>query len=139
MPSLPDRNRILMSSPERSRSRPESFRHAFAGLAHVLRSQRNAWIHAAATAAVFLVSLLLALRPAELAMVVFAVGLVWIAELLNTAIEVLVDLVSPGFHPLAKVAKDVGAAAVLVSALSAAAVGLLILGPPLITWFGTLW
>jgi diacylglycerol kinase len=56
---------------------------------------------------------------------------VWMAEFMNTALEALVDLASPDYHPLAKVAKDVAAAAVLVGALGAVLIGLLILGPPL--------
>jgi len=60
------------------------------------------------------------------------IGIVWISEFLNTALEVIVDLASPERHPLAKVGKDVGAAAVLISASIAVIIGLLILGPPLI-------
>jgi diacylglycerol kinase len=58
-------------------------------------------------------------------------ALVWMAEFINSALEAIVDLASPDAHPLAKVGKDVGAAAVLIAAVSAALVGLLILGPPL--------
>ncbi len=59
------------------------------------------------------------------------IGIVWLAEFLNTSIEAIVDLVSPQRHPLAKVSKDVGAAAVLITAITAIIVGLLLLGPPL--------
>ena len=59
------------------------------------------------------------------------IALVWTAEFINTALEAVVDLASPHHHPLAKVGKDVGAAAVLISALTSILVGLLILGPPL--------
>jgi diacylglycerol kinase len=59
------------------------------------------------------------------------VGLVWVAEFVNTSVEAVVDLLSPDIHPLAKVAKDVAAAAVLIAALAAVVIGLLILGPPL--------
>jgi diacylglycerol kinase len=58
-------------------------------------------------------------------------GIVWLAEFLNTSIEAIVDLVSPQRHPLAKVSKDVGAAAVLITATTAVIVGILLLGPPL--------
>jgi diacylglycerol kinase (ATP) len=61
-----------------------------------------------------------------------AIGLVWTAEFVNTALEAIVDLASPEMHPLAQVGKDVGAAAVLIAALVSALIGLLILGPPLI-------
>jgi diacylglycerol kinase len=61
-----------------------------------------------------------------------AIGLVWTAEFVNTALEAIVDLASPEMHPLAQVGKDVGAAAVLIAALVSALIGLLILGPPLV-------
>jgi diacylglycerol kinase len=63
--------------------------------------------------------------------VVVAISLVWTAEFINTALEAVVDLASPQQHYLAKVGKDVGAAAVLIAATSAALIGLLIIGPPL--------
>ena len=97
----------------------------------MLRTQRNAWIHAVASMTVFALGLWLGLRPMEWAIIFLAVGLVWMAEFVNTALEALVDLASPTHHPLAKVGKDVAAAAVLVGALTAVVVGLLILGPPL--------
>jgi diacylglycerol kinase (ATP) len=64
--------------------------------------------------------------------IVLAIGMVWASEILNTAIEAVVDLSSPVHHPLAKVGKDVGAAAVLIAAVAAMVIGLLILGPPLV-------
>jgi diacylglycerol kinase len=64
-------------------------------------------------------------------------ALVWTAEFINSALEAVVDLASPQNHPLAKVGKDVGAAAVLIAALTSVLVGLLILGPPLIEKIGT--
>ena len=97
----------------------------------MLRTQRNAWIHAMASVSVFALSLWLGLRPLEWAIIVLTVSSVWMAEFINTALEAVVDLASPDLHPLAKVGKDVAAAAVLVGALTAVVVGLLILGPPL--------
>jgi len=97
----------------------------------MIRTQRNAWIHALASAAVFALSLWLGLNPVEWAIIFLAVGLVWMAEFVNTALEAVVNLASPDLHPLAKVGKDVAAAAVLVGAMTAVVVGLLILGPPL--------
>jgi len=67
----------------------------------------------------------------ELAIIILTAAIVFAAEFINTAIEAVVDLASPEKHPLAKVGKDVGAAAVLISALAAILIGLLILGPPL--------
>lgn len=114
----------------RARSRFASFVHAFAGLAHVLRTQRNAWIHACASLAVVAMATWLRVGAGEWALLILSMGLVWLAEFINTALEAIVDLASPEAHPLARVGKDVGAAAVLIAAGAAAAVGLLILGPP---------
>jgi diacylglycerol kinase len=97
----------------------------------MLRTQRNAWIHAVFSTAVFLVSFWLGLSRVEWAIIVVTVGLVWMAEFVNTALEAVVDLASPDLHPLAQVGKDVAAAAVLVGAAVSVVVGLLILGPPL--------
>ncbi len=63
---------------------------------------------------------------------VLAIGLVWVAEFVNTAIEAVVDMASPEIHPLAGAAKDVAAAAVLLAAITSVVVGLLVLGPPLL-------
>jgi len=113
------------------RSRALAFRYAFAGWWYVIRTQRNAWIHALVSAAVVILSLWLRLSPRDWAVILIAIAMVWTAEFLNTALEAVVDLASPQQHHLAKVGKDVGAAAVLITAVSAALIGFLILGPPL--------
>lgn len=120
-----------MKEPQRSRSRIQSFKHAFSGWWYVLRTQRNAWIHFLATILVAFLGWILRINTVEWAVLALAIGLVWTAEFVNTALEAVVDLASPELHPLARVGKDVGAAAVLISALLAILVGLLILGPPL--------
>jgi diacylglycerol kinase (ATP) len=112
-------------------ARYHSFGHAFRGWGVVLRTQPNTWIHAFITVAVFLTALWLKLPVYHWAVVLVMTAVVWAAEFINTAIEAVVDLVSPEEHPLAKVSKDVSAAAVLITALIAVLVGLLILGPPL--------
>jgi diacylglycerol kinase len=112
-------------------SRITSFGHAFRGWAYVLKTQHNAWIHSTVAMAVTVMGLWLGLPPRDWAVLVLAIAMVFTAEFINTSIEAVVDLASPSHHPLAKVGKDVGAAAVLVAALSAILVGLLILGPPL--------
>ncbi len=124
--------------PRRSGSRADSFRHAFAGWGYVLRTQPNTWIHGIFSIGAVMLSIVLKLRPVEWAAIVLAMGLVWTAELLNTALEAAVDLASPDLHPLARVGKDVAAAAVLTSALVAVATGLLVLGPPLLARVGDL-
>jgi len=112
-------------------SRMTSFRYAFHGWYHVLRTQQNVWIHGAIACIVFLLALWLGLPPRDWAVLVLTSGMVFAAEFFNTAIEAVVDLASPDKHPLAKIGKDVGAAAVLVAALAAILIGLLLLGPPL--------
>lgn len=78
-----------------------------------------------------LVAFWLHLPMRDWAVLLLTIALVWTAEFINTALEAVVDLASPQHHPLAKVGKDVGAAAVLIAALTSVLVGLLILGPPL--------
>ena len=118
--------------PTRSASRADSFRFAFAGCWHLLKTQPNARIHLAITCAVIIMGLWLGLGMTEWAILWLAIGLVFASELFNSALEAAVDITTPEFHPLAKAAKDMGAGAVLVSACTAVIVGLLILGPPLI-------
>ena len=113
------------------RSRAHSFQNAFTGWWYVVRTQRNAWIHAVVSLCVIIISLWLRLDPLEWAVIVLAIAIVWTAEFINSALEAVVDLASPQHHPLAKVGKDVGAAAVLIAALSSIVIGLLVLGPPL--------
>lgn len=114
------------------RSRIQSFRNAIVGLWHVIRTQQNAWIHAVATIMVILLAFLLELSLQAWAILILTVAMVWTAEFINTALEIVVDLASPDLHPLARVGKDVGAAAVLIAAISAVIIGLLVLGPPLL-------
>ncbi len=113
------------------RSRGRSFRFAFSGWWYVIRTQRNAWIHATVSLFVILLGLWLELSPHDWAVIILAIALVWIAEFVNTALEAVVDLASPQQHYLARVGKDVGAAAVLIAAFSSVVIGLLIIGPPL--------
>jgi diacylglycerol kinase len=121
-------------------SRLLAFGHAFRGWWHVLKTQQNAWIHSVVATLVIILGLWLGIPTRDWAVIVLAIAMVFTAEFINTAIEAVVDLASPVHHPLAKVGKDVGAGAVLVSALAAALIGLLILGPPLWIrlqmWFG---
>lgn len=102
---------------------------AWAGVAHAYRTQANFRVELAA--GVLAVALALALR-APLAPIVLACALVLSLELMNTALEAVVDLASPDLHPLAKAAKDGAAGAVLVASLGALLVGLAVLGPPLL-------
>lgn len=98
----------------------------------MLASQHNAWIHAAATLAVVALGLHLQIPRMEWCVLVLAIVSVWTAEALNTAFEFLCDVASPEFHPLVEKAKDVAAAAVLLSAVGAAVVGLIVFLPYLL-------
>ncbi len=111
--------------------RAKSFRYAFEGWWFVLKTQHNAWIHAIITVVIVGLGLWLKLPLRDWAVLILTFMAVWMAEFMNTAIEAVVDMTISGVHPLAKVAKDVAAAAVLVGALGAVLIGLLLLGPPL--------
>jgi diacylglycerol kinase len=112
-------------------SRIAAFGHAFRGWGHVIKTQQNAWIHSLVASVVIALGVWLNLSTSDWAILVLTIAMVFTAEFINTAIEAVLDLASPNYHPLAKVGKDVGAGAVLVAALAAVIVGLLILGPPL--------
>lgn len=116
-------------------TRIASFRHAFRGCWHVLRTQRNAQIHATAALLVLAVCAWLSIPTRDWAVVLLTIAMVLALEFVNTAIEAAVDLVSPDHHELAKVSKDVGAGAVLVASFAAVLIGILILGPPLYAKF----
>ncbi len=113
-------------------ARIESFAHAFRGLALLLATQHNAWIHAAATVVICVLGGLLGITSGEWLAVVLAITAVWSAEAMNTAFEALCDRVSPEHHPLVQRAKDVAAGAVLVCAMGAATIGLIVFGPRLV-------
>jgi diacylglycerol kinase len=123
-------------SPKGTASLLESFANAVSGLVYALRTQRNARVHLLFTLVVVLMALWLGLTLEHWCLLLLAMGLVWMTELSNTAIESAVDLASPQFHPLAKTAKDVKAAAVLIAALVSVLVGILLLGPPLLLKLG---
>lgn len=122
----------LTSPPHMSNPLARSFQNAFSGIYYVLRTQRNARIHLVITTAVGLLGTWLGLGISQWVPLVLAAGLVWTAEIVNTAVETVVDLSSPQERSLAGTAKDVSAGAVLLSAAAAALVGILILGPPLL-------
>jgi diacylglycerol kinase len=109
----------------------QSFGHAWNGLVYAVRTQRNARIHLAVGLIVAAVAVWLELDAVRSAVLALTIGAVIVAELLNTALEAFVDLLSPEYHDQAKVAKDVAAAAVLVLGLASVVVGLFLLGPPL--------
>lgn len=114
----------------KSRSIIWSFNYAIEGMVYVLRTQRNMRIHLVLAFGAAIASLLLGVSRLQLVAVFFAITLVFIAELLNTAIEAAVDIAVDCYDPVAKIAKDVAASAVLVAAINALAVAYLVLFDP---------
>jgi len=110
----------------------KSISYAFEGLLHVIKTQNNARVHLLATLIVLGLSIWLKLNSVEICLILIAISLVWIAECFNTTLESFFDLVNPEPHPLVKHGKDSGAAAVLIAAFLSVALGIIVLGPPLI-------
>lgn len=109
-----------------------SFGYAGAGIGYLLRSQRNARIHLVLAIAAILLALWLNISTVEWAVLSLTIGLVFLAEAFNTAIESTIDLLSPDVHPLAKIAKDTAAGGVLLAAVTALVVGAFLFLPPLL-------
>jgi diacylglycerol kinase (ATP) len=104
-----------------------SFEHAYRGMISAVRTQRNMRFHVVAAVVVLVASLLVGVSKLELAILVLTILVVFVTEMFNTAMEFVVDMVTSEYHPLAKLAKDVSAGAVLVSSVGAVLVGYLIL------------
>lgn len=119
-------------SPIVSKSRLKSLRYALAGWLYMLRYQKNTRIQAVFSVAVMALAFWLGLPPRDWAVLVIIITLNWMAEFINAALEAAVNLASPQLHPMARVCKDVGAAAVLLAAVAAVLVGAFILAPPLL-------
>lgn len=118
-----------MTPPFRFTGRIRSFKYAFAGIATMIRSQHNAWVHATATVGVCAAGFSFGLTGGEWCRIVLAIMAVWTAEALNTAFEFLAEAASPEFHPLVRDSKDVAAGAVLISAIGAVIIGAIVFGP----------
>jgi diacylglycerol kinase len=108
-----------------------SFVYAFSGLWYALRTQRNARVHVIIAILAIVMGIALHISTVEFAIVFVAITGVFMAELFNTVFELCVDLASPEYHPLAKVAKDMAAGGVLLSAMLSIVIGLLVFGPHL--------
>lgn len=111
------------------KTRLKSFSYAFSGLKFLIQTQHNTWIHLLAIGMVVCCGSLLNVSLTEWCFLIFAIGFVLVTEAVNTAIECLTDLVSPDYHELAKITKDVSAGAVLLAAISAMLVGMIIFLP----------
>jgi diacylglycerol kinase (ATP) len=105
----------------------QSFNYAFEGVIHALRTQRNMRIHFAIAASVLVLAFIYDVTRLELIALMISIAFVLIAEMVNTAVEATIDLSTPSFDPLAKVAKDMAAGAVLIASVNAVAVGYLVL------------
>tara|TARA_B100001113_G_C20555572_1_gene382388 strand:+ start:22 stop:480 length:459 start_codon:yes stop_codon:yes gene_type:complete len=116
---------------------PTSFLYAAKGLRYAFSTQRNFRIHVGFALLAFALGLLLGLNKSDLAIMALTATSVLVVELLNTAIESVVDLaIGKRFHPLAKIAKDCSAGAVLVASISSLVIAILLLVPPLLKTFG---
>jgi diacylglycerol kinase (ATP) len=109
-----------------------SFGYAFEGLAAILRTTPNFWVHVGLATIALALSLVLRLPPAEVALILLTIALVLAVEAFNTALENLCDAATPEYHPLVKRAKDISAAAVLIAAIGALAVAALLFLPHLL-------
>lgn len=118
-----------------SHNRVVSLGYALAGWLYMLRWQKNTRLQAVASIAVLTLALWLQVGPLEVALLVLTITIVWMAEFINAAVEAVVNLASPDYHDMAKVAKDVAAAAVLLGVVASVIIGLLVLLPPLIEKF----
>ena len=115
-----------------SNNRMNSLMFALSGCLYMLRYQKNTRIMALASILALILALWLQVAATQLAVVLLSVSAVWIAEFINAAVEAVVNVATADCHPMAKVAKDIAAAAVLVAALWSVPIGVLILGPPLL-------
>ena len=116
----------MSASPRRRPSILESFNFAFEGVIHVLRTQRNMRIHFAVAAIVLIAAVAVGVGRIELIALMIAISFVLIAEMINSALEAGIDVATTSFDPLAKLAKDIAAGAVLIATVNAVAVGYLV-------------
>ena len=113
-------------------ARLKSVRFAWDGIAAFFQREHNAWLHFMATIAVFTTALLVGVTKTELLALVFAIGLVWVAEMFNTCIERVMDFVTEQKHPEIKFIKDLAAGAVLTASITALIIGAVVFIPKLI-------
>ena len=104
----------------------ESFNFAIEGVVHVLRTQRNLRIHFAVAVVVLVLAVVVGVSKIELIVLLIAIAFVLVAEMINTAIEGAIDAATTSFDPMAKLAKDIAAGAVLIASVTAVAVGYLV-------------
>jgi diacylglycerol kinase (ATP) len=117
---------VSRPAPGRAATLIDSFNYAFEGIIHVLRTQRNLRLHFLAAILVFAAAIALGVSRNQLIALVLAIAFVLVAEMLNTAIEAVIDLSTTSFDPHAKLAKDIAAGAVLIASIAALGVGYLV-------------
>jgi diacylglycerol kinase (ATP) len=117
---------VVVSAPRRAPSLLDSFNFAFEGIIHVLRTQRNMRIHFLAAVLVLVAALWAGVNRLELIALLLAIAFVFIAEMINSALEQAIDVATTSFDPLAKLAKDIAAGAVLIATINALAIGYLV-------------
>lgn len=134
-------SQVFYRSPFTVVGRVRSFRHAAAGLWFVMRSQHNAWLHAAASGLAIVLAVALHVRVraftvGEWCALIIAIVTVWVAETFNTGLEVLAEAITHERHPILKIAKDIAAAAVLLAAAGALVVGGILFVPRIVELIG---
>ena len=117
---------LLPGQGRRGNSLVESFNYAVEGIIHVLRTHRNMRLHFAAAVLVLVLALVLGVERIELVVLLLSIAFVLVAEMVNSAIEAAIDVATSSFDPLAKLAKDIAAGAVLIASINAIAVGYLV-------------
>jgi diacylglycerol kinase (ATP) len=128
-PDLDTDGRVQMRPPIRAKSNIESFKYALEGILDVFRTQKHMRFHFITVVVVLLAALLMNLPKRDLLIILFTVSLVIMAEMFNTAIEAVVDMVTQSYHPLAKFAKDAAAGAVLVATATSVLIGFMLIVP----------
>jgi len=112
-----------------------SFKYAFSGLSHLIKTQHNAWIHLFIALLVIVSGIFFRVSTVEWMMIILCIGFVITTEIINTTIEYFIDVISPGYHEKAGRVKDLAAAAVLISSITSAIIGLIIFLPYLVHFF----
>jgi diacylglycerol kinase (ATP) len=115
-----------MRQPPKPKNHIDSFRYAVEGIVHVFRTQRHMRFHFIAVVLVLIMGLQFRLSRSDMAILLLVMAGVLVAEMINTAIESVVDMVTQAYHPLAKLAKDIAAGAVFISAITALLVGIIL-------------
>ena len=110
------------------KSRLKSFIYAFEGLKTLFRNEHNSWIHTVAAVAAIILGFILKINKTEWCLILFAIAFVFVAEIINTAIETLTDMVSPEYNKKAKEIKDLAAAGVLIASIVAFVIGAIVYG-----------